>query len=141
MATYNKFNQFVEDLGKGVHVFGTHQLKIALTNTAPVAANSVYANLTSPLATTSLSGANPFNITTTSYAQTSGTASLVLADLTLTATGAVGPFRYVVIYNDTPTSPDDPLIGWYDYGSSITMAASETFLIDFVTAQTLFTLV
>ena len=139
MATYNKFNQFVEDLGKGVHVFGTHQLKVALTNTAPVASNSVYANLTSPLSTANLSGATPFNITTTSYSQSAGIASLVLVDLTLTATGSVGPFRYVAIYNDTPTSPADPLIGWYDYGSSITMSTGETFLIDFITAQTLFT--
>ena len=131
MATAQKFNQFVEDLAKGVHNLSTGQLKVALTNTAPVAANSVYADLTSPLATTNLSGATPFNVTTTSAEQTSGTLSLVLADLTLTATGAVGPFRYVVLYNDTPTSPADPLIGWYDYGSSVTMANTETFLIDF----------
>lgn len=131
MATFQKFNQFVEDLAKGVHNLSTGQLKVALTDTAPVAANSVYADLTSPLATTNLSGATPFNVTTTSAEQTSGTLSLVLADLTLTATGAVGPFRYVVLYNDTPTSPADPLIGWYDYGSSVTMANTETFLIDF----------
>lgn len=131
MATFNRTNQFAEDLGKGVHVFGTHQLKVALTNTAPTAANATYAALTSPLATTNLSGATPFNVTTTSYTQTSGTGNLVLADLTLTATGAVGPFRYVALYNDTPTSPADPLIGWYDYGSSVTMANTETFLIDF----------
>jgi hypothetical protein len=131
MATFQKFNQFVEDLAKGVHNLSTGQLKVALTNTAPVAANSVYADLTSPLATTNLSGATPFNVTTTSAEQTSGTLSLVLVDLTLTATGAVGPFRYVVLYNDTPTSPADPLIGFYDYGSSVTMANTETFLIDF----------
>ena len=131
MATFQKFNQFVEDLAKGVHNLSTGQLKVALTNTAPVAANSVYADLTSPLATTNLSGATPFNVTTTSAEQTSGTLSLVLADLTLTATGSVGPFRYVVLYNDTPTSPADPLIGFYDYGSSVTMANTETFLIDF----------
>lgn len=131
MATFNRTNQFAEDLGKGVHVFGTHQLKVALTNTAPTAANATYAALTSPLATTNLSGATPFNVTTTSYTQTSGTGNLVLADLTLTATGAVGPFRYVALYNDTPTSPADPLIGWFDYGSSVTMANTETFLIDF----------
>ncbi len=139
MATFQKFNQFVEDIAKGVHNLSTGQLKVALTNTAPVAANSVYADLTSPLATTNLSGANPFNVTTTSAEQTSGTLSLVLVDLTLTATGAVGPFRYVALYNDTPTSPADPLIGWYDYGSSVTMASSETFLIDF--AATTITLV
>ena len=139
MATFQKFNQFVEDLAKGVHNLSTGQLKVALTNTAPVAANSVYADLTSPLATTNLSGATPFNVTTTSAEQTSGTLSLVLADLTLTATGAVGPFRYVVLYNDTPTSPADPLIGFYDYGSSVTMANTETFLIDF--ASTTLTIV
>lgn len=131
MATFNRTNQFAEDLGKGVHVFGTHQLKVALTNTAPTAANATYAALTSPLATTNLSGATPFNVTTTSYTQTSGTGNLVLADLTLTATGAVGPFRYICLFNDTPTSPADPLIGWFDYGSSVTMANTETFLIDF----------
>ena len=132
MATAQKFNQFVEDLAKGVHNLSTGQLKVALTNTAPVAANSVYADLTSVLPTTNLSGATPFNVTTTSAEQTSGTLSLVLVDLTLTATGSVGPFRYVVLYNDTPTSPADPLIGFYDYGSpGVTMANTETFLIDF----------
>lgn len=139
MTTPNKFYQFVEDLGKGVHVLGAHQLKVALTNTLPVASNSVYANLTSPLSSANLSGATPFNITTTSYTQTLGVAPLVLADLTLTATGSVGPFQYVVIYNDTPTSPADPLICWINYPSSITMAASETFLIDLTVTQTLFT--
>lgn len=139
MATFNKFDKFVQDIAQGVHNLATGQIKIALTNTAPVAGNSVYADLTSPLATTNLSGATPFNVTTTSCTQTSGTLSLVLVDLTLTATGAVGPFRYVVLYNDTPTSPADPLIGWYDYGSSVTMANTETFLVDF--AATTLTLV
>ena len=139
MATAQKFNQFVEDLAKGVHNLSTGQLKVALTNTAPVAANSVYADLTSVLPTTNLSGATPFNVTTTSAEQTSGTLSLVLVDLTLTATGSVGPFRYVALYNDTPTSPADPLILFYDYGSSITLANTETFLIDF--ASTTLTIV
>ena len=131
MATFNKFDQFVEDCAKGVHNLATGQLKIALTNTAPVAGNSVYADLTSPLATTNLSGATPYNVTTTSCEQVSGTLTLVLVDLTLTATGAVGPFRYVVLYNDTPSSPADPLVGWWDYGSSISLANTETFLVDF----------
>ena len=131
MATFNRTNQFSEDLGKGVHILGTHQLKVALTNTAPTAANATYAALTAPI-TTGFAGATPFNVTTTSYTQTGGVGNLVLADLTLTANATVGAFRYVVLYNDTPTSPADPLIGWFDYASSIpAMASGETFLIDF----------
>lgn len=135
MATFNKINAFVENVAEKVHNLGSDQLKVALTNTAVVATNSVYADLTSPLATTNLSGATPFNITTTTSAQISGTYKLTLTDLVLTATGAVGPFRYIVIYNDTPTSPADPLIGWYDYGSSITLQSEDTFTIDFDAAN------
>lgn len=129
MATYQKFNPFVEKLAEKAHNLGSDQLKIALTNTAPEATDGVYADLTAPLATTNLSGANPFNVTTTSSAQTSGTYKLVLADLVLTATGNVGPFRYVVLYNDTATNKE--LIGFFDYGSSITLLTGETFTIDF----------
>jgi hypothetical protein len=129
VATFQKINAFVENLAEKAHNLGSDQLKVALTNTAIVATNSVYGDLTSPLATTNLSGGTPFNITTTSSAQSSGTYKLVLADLVLTATGSVGPFRYVGIYNDTSTG--DMLIGWYDYGSSITLAADETLTINF----------
>jgi len=132
MATYNRFYKFTEDLGKAVHNFGTHQLKVALTNTAPVATNSVLADLTGVLGTTNISGATPFNVTTTSYTQTLGVASLVVADLVITATGSVGPFRYAVLYNDTPTSPADPLIGWWDRdGGSATLSAGEAVTLDF----------
>lgn len=127
MATYNKFQQFVEDQNNGVHDLASDQLVIALTNTLPVATNSVLANITE-IAYTNLSTRN---ISTISSTQTSGTYNLDLTDLTLTASGAVATFRYVVIYNDTPTSPANPLIAWYDYGSAVTMANLETFLIDF----------
>lgn len=139
MATYNKFNSFTEALAEKVHNLGSDQLKVALTNTAPVATNTVYANLTSPLATTNLSGATPFNLTTSSSAQTSGTYKLVIADLVLTATGAVGPFRYAAVYNDTATN--DELIAWFDYGSSISLQSGETFTLDFDGTNGLFTLV
>ncbi|HEX8266971.1 MAG TPA: hypothetical protein VF596_16335 [Pyrinomonadaceae bacterium] len=139
MATYTKFNAFVENMAEKVHNLGSDQLKIASTNTAPTASNSVYTDLTSPLGTTNLSGATPFNITTSSSSQTSGTYKLVLADLVLTASGgSFGPFRYVVVYNDTATN--DPLIGYYDYGSSITVNDGETFTIDFDGTNGLFTL-
>ncbi len=127
MATFNKFNAFVEHLAEKVHNLGADALVVALTNSAPTSANAVLADLTQ-ISYTNLSSRA---ITTSSSAQTSGTYKLVLADLTLTASGAVGPFRYVVIYNDTPTSPADPLIGYYDYGASITLANTDTFLIDF----------
>jgi hypothetical protein len=127
MATFNKFDAFVENLAEKVHNLGSDQLVVALTNSAPIASNTVLANLTE-ISYTNLSSRN---ITTSTSAQTSGTYKLVLTDLVLTASGAVGPFRYVVLYNDTPTSPADPLIGWYDYGSSISLANGETFTIDF----------
>jgi hypothetical protein len=123
----NKFNAFVEHLAEKVHNLGSDQLKVALTNTAPTAANSVLADITE----VSYTNISSRNVTTSSSSQTSGTYSLVCADLTLTASGAVGPFRYVVLYNDTPTSPADPLIAWYDYGSALTMANLETFTVDF----------
>ena len=127
MATFNKINAFVENLAEKVHNLGSDQLVVALTNSAPIASNTVLANLTE-ISYTNLSSRN---ITTSTSSQTSGTYKLVLTDLVLTASGAVGPFRYVAIYNDTPTSPADPLIGWYDYASSISLATGETFTIDF----------
>lgn len=133
MATYNKFNAWAENMVEVANL-GTDQFVVALTNTAPVATNSVLADI-SQISYTNLSSRN---ITTSSSSQTTGTYSLVLTDLTLTATGSVGPFRYVVIYDDTPTSPADPLVCWYDYGSSITLANGETFVIDF--GANLFTL-
>lgn len=125
MATLNKFNSFVEALSEKVHNLGSDTLVIALTNTAPVASNTVLANITQ-ISYTNLSTRT---LTVSSSSQTSGTYKLVIADLTLTASGAVGPFRYVVIYNDT--AANDELIGWYDYGSSISLANTDTFLLDF----------
>lgn len=130
MATYNKFNQFVEDLAKGVHNFtsdATCTVTVALTNTLPVNTNSVLADITQ----ISYTNLGSRVITGITAEQTSGTVTFTATDLTMTATGSVGPFRYVVLYNDDPTSPADPLIGWYDYGSSITLNSGETFTVDF----------
>lgn len=131
MAAFNKFQQFVEDEAEKVHNLGADVLKVALTNTAPVATNSVLANITQITAANGyVAGGNAASIT--SSAQTTGTYKLVLADVVFTAAGgSIGPFRYAVLYNDTPTSPADPLIGWWDYGSSITLLDGETFTVDF----------
>lgn len=128
MATYTKFQPFVEHLAEKVHNLGSDTLTVALTNTVPTADMDVLDDITQIAYTYCSARA----ITISSSAQTTGTYKLTLADLTLTSTGgSTGPFRYVVIYNDTPTSPADPLIAWYDYGSSITLAAGESILIDF----------
>lgn len=129
MATWNKFQSWAENMVEVANL-GTDQFVIALTNTAPITTNGVLADLTQ-IAYTNLSSRN---LTTASSSQTDGTYTLTFNDLTLTASGAVATFRYVVIYDDTPTSPADPLVGWLDYGSSITMANAETFLIDFTGA-------
>ena len=126
MATFNKFHAFVEHLAEGVHNLGADTLKIMLTNTAPVATNSVKANLTEIAAGNGYTaGGTAASIT--SSGQTSGTYKLVLGDVVITASGgSIGPFRYAVLYNDTPTSPADPLIGWWDYGSALTLANGES---------------
>lgn len=138
MAAYNKHDSFVENLAEKVHNLQSDAITAALTASAnaPIASNTILGNLTQ-ISYTNLS-TRVFTVTTS--AQTSGTYTWLLADLTLTASGgAVAAFRYIDIYNDTPTSPADPLIGWYDYGSSLTLADTETLLIDFTTST--FTLV
>lgn len=128
MASFNKFNSFVEALAEKVHNLGSDQLVIALTAAAnaPVATNTKLADLTE-IAYTNCSSRN---VTTSSSSQTDGTYSLVLQDLVLTASGgAVGPFRYVVLYNGTASN--DELIGWWDYSSEVTLASGETFTANF----------
>ena len=131
MATYNKFNAFVEAVAEKVHNLGSDTLKVYLSNTTPNASTmSVKADLAE------ISAGNGYtaggNIATqTSSSQSAGVYKLVLADpATWTATGgSIGPFRYAVLYNDTSAS--DNLIAWWDYGTSITLGAGDTFSVDF----------
>lgn len=136
MATFNKVYGFVEHLAEKMHNLGADQLVVALSNTAPSAestrpdlltANCILANVSQ----ISYTNCSSRNLTTSTSSQSSGTYALVLADLVLTATGTVGPFRYVYIYNSSATLATNPLIGYYDYGSSIQLASGETFTIDF----------
>jgi hypothetical protein len=133
MATYNKHQDYAEQVNRGVHNWGSHTFKAAFTNTAPLAANSVLADLTQ-IATgggyTAGAGGG-VALDTVTLSESSGTAKVTIADEVFTASGSVGPLRYVDIYNDSATSPADALVSWYDYGSSITLATSETFTIDF----------
>jgi len=127
MADYNKFYGFVEALAEKKHNLGADTIKVALCNAtnAPVATNTKLSDLVT-VDTTNLSSLTP---TLVSSSQTNGTYSLVLQDLIMTASAQVGPFRYVVLYNDMAT--DDDLICWYDYGSDVTLNAGETFTLDF----------
>ena len=126
MAVFNKFDCFVENVAEKVHNLGSDQLTLALTNSAPSAANTVLANITE-ITYTNLSTRN---LTTSASSQTSGLYKLVVADTTLTSTGgSTGPFRYVVVYNSTAAG--GPLIGWYDYASALTLNSGESLTVDF----------
>lgn len=133
MATsaFNKFQDFSEQLTRGVHDFDAHVFKVALTNSAPVATNTVLANITQ------ISAGNGYttggNTTTISVSETTGTTTVSGTEVVFTATGAMGTFRYAVLYNDT--AANDELIGWFDYGTNISMTSGETFTIRFSNAS------
>jgi len=136
ISTLTTVYSLVEAIAEKVHNFGSDTLKVALTNSAPSQSNTVLANITE----ISYTNCSARTLTVSSSAQSSGTYKLVIADLVLTASGgSVGPFRYAVVYNDTATN--DELIGYYDYGSSITLADGETLTLDFDGANGVFTLV
>ena len=130
MPAFNKFHSFVAARNNGVHNLGGHTLKVMFTNVAPVASNTVRANLTE-IAAGNGYPAGGLTVVVTASGQIAGIYKLEVDDIVLTPTGPIGPFRYVALYNDTPTSPADPLIGWWDYGASITPGVGEPFTLDF----------
>lgn len=134
MAAYNKFQDYAEQLNKAVHNWSTHTFKAVFTNSAPLATNTVLADITQISTGNGYTAGAGGGLTldTVTLTEASGTAKVTIADEVFTASGgSVGPFRYVGIYNDTATSPADALVCWYDYGSSITLADTETLTIDF----------
>lgn len=139
MASFNKVNDFVANAVHNMDL-ESDQIAIALSNTAPSSeasdpsadGNGILGNVTE----ISYTNASSRSVTTSSSGQTSGVYKLVLADVTVTASGGnVGPFRYIYIYDDTVTSPADPLIGYYDYGSSLTLNDGDSFTTDFSAAN------
>ncbi len=134
MASFNKVNDFVVNAVHNMDL-ASDQLAVALTNTAPGSessnptadGNGIVGNLTQ----ISYSNCSSRNLTTSASSQSGGVYKLVVADLTLTASGTVGPFRYIYIFDDTVSSPADPIIGYYDYGTSLTLNNGDTFTLDF----------
>lgn len=128
MATLTKFYCFVEDLAEKVHNLGSDTLRFMLTNTAPSLSNTQRTDITE-IAAGNGYAANGQSVTVTSSAQSSGLYTLIASDVSWTATpSAMASFRYAVLYNDTSTS--DKLIGYIDFGYSITLSAGQTFTID-----------
>lgn len=145
MATsaWNKFNDFSEQLVRGVHDFDANTFKVVLANSAPSASDTQLSQITTQLSTGGgyTSGGEATTIT---ISETSGTTTVSGTEIVWTGTGSgFGPFRYAVLYNDSSTSPADALIAWFDYGSSISVGAGETFTLKFNNASpgTMFTLV
>ena len=131
MAAFNKFNAFVEALAEKTHNLGADAITVALTPTAPNATDSTlsqiaqigYGNLSSRV------------LTGITSSQAGGLYSLTASNLQINATGTTSPFQYVVLYNDTATS--DELIGYYNYGTSITLNNGESLTIDFQSSPVL----
>lgn len=138
MVAYNKFNDFVDQLIRGIHDFDAHTFKIFLTNEQPLAGDTIKGDMAE------ISAGNGYTAggatTTIGVSETGGTVTVTATDVTWNASGgSIGPFRYAVLYNDTPSSPLDPLIAWYDNGSAVTLNDGDTFTLDF--GASLFTLI
>jgi hypothetical protein len=130
-STLTKVYDFADQLGRGVHNFGVNTFKLALTNTAPAQTNTMLGNITQIAASGGYT-AGGYTLAGVTWAEATGVGKLTITDHTITASGgAVGPFRYLVLYNDSATSPLDALVGWYDYGSAVTLNDGENLVVDF----------
>jgi hypothetical protein len=128
MATITKFQDFAEQLGRGVHHFATDTFRLALTNTAPDAAGDAgLADVANVISNANFGGVNP--AVTVTVAEASGTMTITGGNVVITATGTVPSFRYYVLYNDSATSPADAVIAYWDHGTTIDMISGETFSI------------
>jgi hypothetical protein len=131
VATFNKIDAFVENLAEKVHNLGSDDLRLALSNTAPTAASTLYTTGSFPVPAAANgypSGGGDLTIFTS--AQTSGTYKLCITDFVFTATaGGIGPFQYAILYNNTATNKE--IVGWYNCGSAITLADTDTLTVDF----------
>lgn len=134
MASFNKFQDFVEQLAIGTHDFDTHSFKLALTNTLPTATQTALGQITQ------ISGTNGYTTggttTTLSVSESNGTVTVNGTQVTFTASGGtMDTFQYYVLYNDTASSPTDALVAWWDHGSTVSLANGESFTVKFNNAS------
>lgn len=132
MVAANKFEDFIFRLGTAVHNLEAagHALEVYYSNAVPsVSADTIKSELAE---ITNENGYAAPEDTANDYTETTGTGTLTGVDTTTTASGgSFGPFQYVVLFNQTPASPLDPLIMWWDYGSALTVNDGESFTVDF----------
>lgn len=135
-STFTFYQDFKEKLGTGIHDLSTHDIKVALTNSAPnVATHTVLADITQLSTGGGYTGGagGGLALSGKSYTETGGTGTFIATDLVITASGgSIGPFQYAVFYNNTAAS--DNLIGYLNYGSALTLADTETLTLDFTTS-------
>lgn len=143
-ATYNKFDDFSQQLVRGTHHFTAHVFKVALTNTAPSVTDvSWLPNSSAPPPAAAHGYPAGGNVTTVTETNAAGTTSVQGTQVDFIAAGGqIGPFRYAIVYNDSVSSPEKPIVAWFDYGSSITINNTEKFTVIFsgVSPGTIFTL-
>ena len=140
-STLTKFNNFVANLGLAALNLNTDSLLVLLTNTVPNVADTVVDTTTTPCTVKATSNASEIAagngytkggaaIGSNAYSLTGGVATLAGNAVVFTATGAVGPFRYAVLYDNTGgTTATRPVIGWWDYGSSVSLSSGQTLTI------------
>ncbi|MGI9420516.1 MAG: hypothetical protein ACR2RA_22060 [Geminicoccaceae bacterium] len=132
MVAFNKFDDTVEQLLTGTHDFNAagDQMDVYLSNATPSASlDAVKADLAEIATGNGYTGPEDMQ---NDMSETGGTATVTGVDVVITASGgAIATFRYVVWDNDTPTSPADPLLGWWDNGSTVDLADGESFTVDF----------
>jgi hypothetical protein len=132
MATFTKFQDFVEQLAKGVHQFQTHTYKVALTNTAPGVGDTGWSTTPHPAPAAANGYPAGGTATTVTTNEAAGTMTIQGTQVVFTATaGGIGPFRYAILYNDSAVTPSKAVVGFWDYGSSITLLDTETFTVKF----------
>ena len=133
MGTFTEPDCLSEDIANKVHDFNSDTFRLALTNSAPVLSTTFLLSNVTQIAngngyTTAADGAGMG--ATLTFSRTGQVTSVTMSNSPAwTATGVVGPFRYIVWWNDTPTSPLNPVIGWLDHGSPVTMASTDTYTV------------